>query len=284
MPEQESEPQQETPRPSTDIRIEETQTLIPKLRRVHIGAAFVWLGRGAQDMQACPVPSLFYGFCFAAMGLAVTMVFEHAYQYTSAMTSGFLLLGPFFAMGLYELSRRRERGDGCRFASSLTIWRRNASNIGVFALVLTVIFLIWARASLVMFALFYTNEIPNLSGFLNQVLRMENLDFMAVYIGVGLVFATLVFSVSVVAIPMMLDRKADAITSMFTSVAAVAANPGALFVWAALIVLLTVVGFMTFHIGLVFLMPMIGHGTWHAYRGLVEPDSPATSSRSSTTG
>jgi len=273
--------QQKTPDDNNDIRYEETQTLIPKLRRVHVAAALVWLGRGAQDMQACPLASLFYGFCFAAMGLSVSAVFEHAYQYTSALTSGFLLLGPFFAMGLYELSRRREKGEGCRFASSLTIWRRNASNIGVFALVLTVVFLVWARASLVMFALFYTNEMPNLSGFLNQVIKLENIEFVAVYIGVGLIFAALVFAISVVAIPMMLDRRADAITSMFTSVAVVAANPGAMLVWAFLIVSLTLIGFLTFHIGLIFLMPMIGHGTWHAYRALVEPD---TQSKSSTSG
>lgn len=273
--------QQKTPDDDNEIRYEETQTLIPKLRRVHVAAALVWLGRGAQDMQACPLASLFYGFCFSAMGLSVSAVFEHAYQYTSALTSGFLLLGPFFAMGLYELSRRREKGEGCRFASSLTIWRRNAANIGVFALVLTVVFLVWARASLVMFALFYTNEMPNLSGFLNQVIKLENIEFVAVYIGVGLVFATLVFAISVVAIPMMLDRRADAITSMFTSVAVVAANPGAMFVWAFLIVSLTVVGFLTFHIGLIFLMPMIGHGTWHAYRALVEPE---VQNKSSTRG
>jgi uncharacterized membrane protein len=279
MPEQQSEPQ-----PEAQIKIEDTQTLIPKLRKVHAGAAFVWLGRGAQDMQACPVASLFYGFCFAAMGLLISSVFERAYQYTSALTSGFLLLGPFLAMGLYELSRRRERGDGCRFVSSLTIWRRNAPNIGVFALVLTVVFLVWARASLVMFALFYTNEIPNLSGFLNQLMRLENIEFVAVYIGVGFVFAALVFAVSVVAIPMMLDRKADAVTSMFTSVAAVAHNPAALLVWAIMIVLLTLVGFLTFHIGLIFLMPMIGHGTWHAYRALIEPESVPPNASSSTTG
>ncbi|QSI75339.1 MULTISPECIES: DUF2189 domain-containing protein [Niveibacterium] len=273
--------QQKTPDDNNEIRYEETQTLIPKLRRVHVAAALVWLGRGAQDMQACPIASLFYGFCFAAMGLSVSAVFEHAYQYTSALTSGFLLLGPFFAMGLYELSRRREKGEGCRFASSLTIWRRNASNIGVFALVLTVVFLVWARASLVMFALFYTNEMPNLSGFLNQVIKLENIEFVAVYIGVGLIFAALVFAISVVAIPMMLDRRADAITSMFTSVAVVAANPAAMLVWAFLIVALTLIGFLTFHIGLIFLMPMIGHGTWHAYRALVEPDNQ---NRSSTNG
>lgn len=273
--------QQKTPDDNNEIRYEETQTLIPKLRRVHVAAALVWLGRGAQDMQACPIASLFYGFCFAAMGLSVSAVFEHAYQYTSALTSGFLLLGPFFAMGLYELSRRREKGEGCRFASSLTVWRRNASNIGVFALVLTVVFLVWARASLVMFALFYTNEMPNLSGFLNQVIKLENIEFVAVYIGVGLIFAALVFAISVVAIPMMLDRRADAITSMFTSVAVVAANPAAMLVWAFLIVALTLIGFLTFHIGLIFLMPMIGHGTWHAYRALVEPDNQ---NRSSTNG
>ena len=243
----------------------------PTIRNVGFGAPFQWIARGFSDLKACPVASLFYGFCFTAMGLLVTFVFEHAYQYTSAVTTGFLLLAPFFAMGLYELSRRRELGQACALAPTLTVWRRNAGNIAVFAAVLTVIFLIWARASLVVFAIFYTREMPNLSGFLSQVLSMENMEFLLVYFGVGFVFALLVFAVSVVSIPLMLDRNQDAVTSMLASIRALAENPMPLLVWAALIVGLTLLGFMSFHLGLAVLMPVVGHATWHAYRDLVEP-------------
>jgi uncharacterized membrane protein len=243
----------------------------PTVREVSAGAPFGWIARGFADLLHCPIPSLFYGFCFAAMGLLITFVFEHAYEYTSALTSGFLLLGPFLAMGLYEISRRRELGQGCALTPTLTVWRRNAGNIGIFAVVLGVVFLIWARASLVVFALFYTNEMPNLSGFLGQVLSLENLEFLAVYFGVGLVFATIVFAASVVSIPLMLDRNQDAITSMLASFGALGRNPGAMIIWAVLIVGLTLVGFLSFHLGLVVLMPVIGHATWHAYRSLVEP-------------
>ncbi|ANQ84588.1 DUF2189 domain-containing protein [Azoarcus olearius] len=243
----------------------------PDVRDVPATSPLRWLARGFSDLRACPIPSLFYGFCFAGMGLLITFVFEHAYEYTSALTSGFLLLGPFLAMGLYEISRRHERAEGCALGPTLTVWRRNAGNIGLFAVVLGIVFLIWARASLVVFALFYTNEMPNLSGFLEQVLKMENLEFLAVYFGVGLLFAGIVFAVSVVSIPLMLDRNQDAITAMLASVAALARNPAAMLVWALVIVCVTVLGFLTFHVGLVVLMPLIGHATWHAYRDLVGP-------------
>lgn len=243
----------------------------PKARDVKAGAPFRWLANGLSDLRSCPIPSLFYGFCFAGMGLLVTMVFEHAYEYTMAVTSGFLLLGPFLAMGLYEISRRRELGENCSLAPTLTVWRRNAGNIGIFAVVLGVIFLVWARASLVIFALFYSNEVPNLTGFLSQVVRLENLDFLAVYFGVGFVFASIAFGVSIVSIPLMLDRNQDAISSMLGSIGVLFRNPGTMLVWAFLLVALTIIGFMTFHLGLVFLMPVIGHATWHAYRELVEP-------------
>ncbi|QID17722.1 DUF2189 domain-containing protein [Nitrogeniibacter mangrovi] len=243
----------------------------PAIRDIKATSPFRWFASGWRDLLSCPIPSLFYGFCFAAMGLLITFVFEHAYEYTSGLTSGFLLLGPFLAMGLYEISRRRERGDGCSLTPTLMVWKRNAGNIGVFAVVLGVIFLVWARASLVVFALFYTEEMPNLSGFLDQVLRFENFEFLGVYFAVGLLFATIVFAVSVVSIPLMLDRNQDAITAMLASVGALARNPATMMAWAAGIVIMTIIGFMTFHLGLVVLMPIIGHASWHAYRDLVEP-------------
>ncbi|NMG43438.1 DUF2189 domain-containing protein [Aromatoleum toluvorans] len=251
--------------------------VFPTVREVDAGAPLRWIGRGIGDLRACPIPSLFFGFCFAAMGLLVTMVFEHAYEYTAAMTSGFLLLGPFLAMGLYELSRQREQGRACALLPALAVWRRNAGNIGIFAIVLGVIFLVWARASLVIFALFYTNELPNLSGFLNQLVAFENLEFLLVYFGVGLMFACIVFAASVISVPLMLDRDQDAITSMLASIAALARNPGAMLVWASIIVILTLIGFLSFHLGLVVLMPVVGHASWHAYRDLVAPAADTSS-------
>ena len=101
--------------------------------------------------------------------------------------------------------------------------------------------------------------------------EQKNLEFLLVYCCVGFVFALLVFAVSVVSIPLMLDRNQDAVTSMLASIRALAENPLPLLVWAALIVGLTLLGFMSFHIGLAVLMPVVGHATWHAYRELVEP-------------
>ena len=262
--------QNDTP-PTAKVRENDPDLPFPVVRDVPISAPLRWIGRGASDLKACAIPSLFYGFCFAGMGLLLTVIFRHAYEYTSALTSGFLLLGPFLAMGLYELSRRRERGEVCALLPTLTVWRRNAGNIGVFAVVLGVVFLVWARASLVVFALFYTNEMPSLSGFTAQVLSLENLEFLAVYFGVGLIFAFIVFAASVVSIPLMLDRNQDAVSSMLASFAALLRNPGAMLVWGFLIVSLTLLGFLTFHVGHVIMMPIVGHASWHAYRDLIEP-------------
>lgn len=253
----------------------------PNPRPVSNSAPFGWLRKGIADLIACPIPSLFYGFCFAAAGLLVTMVFARAVEYTLAMTSGFLLVAPLLAMGLYEISRRRQHGESCLLFPTLTVWRRNASNIGVFAIVLGIIFLIWARVSMVIFALFFTNEMPSLSGFMSQLFRLENIEFVLVYLGVGLFFALLAFGISIVSIPLMLDRNQDAISSMLSSVRVLFHNPLPMLIWAVLITLLTIVGFLTFHLGLVVVMPVLGHATWHAYRDLVEP---LQTSKSSTTG
>ncbi|WP_341644209.1 DUF2189 domain-containing protein [Thauera sp. SDU_THAU2] len=243
----------------------------PTIREVSLGAPLRWIARGIDDLKTCAIPSLFYGFCFAAMGLLLTITLRHAYEYVAALTSGFLILGPFLAMGLYEISRRRERGEACRLLPTLTVWRRNAGNIGLFAVVLGVLFLLWARASMVVFALFYTSEMPDLSSFVTQLLRLENLEFLAAYFGVGMLFAFLSFAASVVAVPLMLDRNQDAISSMLASFSALLRNPGTMLVWAFLIVLLTLFGFLIFHVGLIVMMPIVGHATWHAYRDLIEP-------------
>jgi uncharacterized membrane protein len=243
----------------------------PRIRQVPFSAPLRWLTSGIDDMKHCPRASFFYGACFAVMGLLLRSVFRNAYEYTSALTAGFLLVGPYLCIGLYDISRRRQEGQSCDLVPTLTAWKPNVGAIGIYSLILTVIMLVWARASLVTFALFYTSEMPSLQGFLKQVLSWNNLEFLFIYFLVGGLFATLVFCTSVISIPMLLERNQDAVTAVIASFASVVRNIPAMLLWAVLIVVLTMIGFATLFIGLIITAPLIGHATWHAYRHLVEP-------------
>ena len=242
---------------------------LPAIRAVTVGAPLRWLAAGWRDFLANPVPSAFYGACFAAMGFLIYFVFGRAYQYVSALVTGFFLVGPFLAIGLYDLSRRRERGQPAGLAPTLDAWRPNVGSVGIFSLVLCGILLVWARASLVVFALFFTYDMPDLHGFLAQVVSFKHGEFLLAYLCVGGFFALLVFAISVVSVPMMLDRNTDGILASLTSLRTFATNVPAMIVWGSLIVLLVALGFATWFAGLVVVVPVIGHATWHAYRDLV---------------
>jgi uncharacterized membrane protein len=236
---------------------------------VPITAPFSWLALGWADLRRAPVASLAYGTIFALMGWLIALVFRHAYEYTSALAAGFLLLGPFLATGLYDISRRLQRDERVRFRDTATAWRANLGAFSLFALVLTIIMLIWARASLVTFALFFSAGMPTLKSFIAQVVTVEHFDFLLTYLAVGALFAAIVFAVSVVSVPLMLDRGTDTIVAALTSVRALFTNPLPLMVWALLIVIVIGAGFASFFIGLVVAAPVIGHATWHAYKSLV---------------
>ena len=242
----------------------------PKLRDVPVERPLIWLKRGWGDLAACPLASLFYGLCFVGGGALMVLALGGAPEYIADVTSGFLIGGPFFAIGLYDISRRRERGEPCRLAPTLTAWRGNAGNLGLFTAILLVIFLVWARASMVVFALFYSGEMPTLAGFLRHVVSTDHLGFLAAYFAVGGFFALIAFAISLIAIPLMLDRNHDAITAAIASVRALFMNPAPMFVWAGLIALLGGLGLVTFLAGMLVIGPLLGHATWHAYRDLVE--------------
>lgn len=236
-------------------------------------APLQWIAAGASDLRRAPLASLFYGTAFAVMGWLVYFVFQHAYEYTSALTAGFLLLGPFLCTGFYDISRRLGRGEPVSLVPTLSAWRKNLGAFSLFALILTVIMLVWARAALVTFALFFSSGMPTLAGFLSRVISLEHWDFVLTYMAVGGVFAALVFSVSVVSVPMMLDRDTDTVVAALTSIRALLENTAPLVLWAVLITLLIAAGFATLFIGLVITAPIVGHATWHAYNDLVIRDT-----------
>lgn len=254
-----------------DIRtVIDDSSPFPPVRRIGALRPLAWLRLGWQDCRAAPAMSLFYGLCFAAMGLLLRLLLANAPQYLSGMSIGFLLLGPVLALGLYDISRRLEQGEGAMGRSVLAI-RGRWSNIGILALVLGVIMLVWARASLVIFALVYTKGMPTMDNFLSYLFAWDNLDFLVAYACVAYLFASLVFALSWVSIPLMLDRDTDAISSMIISSVSLFMNIPATMVWAALIVALVVLGFGTWYLGLIVAMPVIGHASWHAYREVVGP-------------
>lgn len=251
-------------------------SILPGVRRVGVGAPFDWLARGWEDFRASWKASAFYGIVFAAMGWLVAYVFRHAYEYVWGLTTGFLLVGPFVAIGLYELSRRRERGEPPWLAPTLDAWRPNVGSIGIFALVLGVLLLVWSRASLIVIAVSFPDQMPSLDNFTANALSGENLEFLLAYFAVGGFFAVLVFAIAVVSVPMMLDRNTDGIVAALTSLRACRENVGPMLVWAALIALVVGAGFLLWFAGLIVAVPVIGHATWHAYKALVsEPASKA---------
>jgi uncharacterized membrane protein len=252
-----------------------TASRFPTIRQVHARAVFGWVQAGWHDCRQSGFASLFYGTCFAAAGWLMQVVFEHASALFAGLATGFLLFGPFLSFGLYDLSRRIEIGEPPRLAPTLVAWRPNLANIGVFAALLAVVLLIWARASIIVFALFFAGGLPSFAEVVRTVLTFEQADFAIVYFAVGGFFACFVFAISVIALPMMLDRKTDAITAAIASLFACARNPGPMLLWAACIAILAAIGFATLFLGLVVTMPLVGHASWHVYRAVVADEEQA---------
>jgi len=228
-----------------------------------------WLSRGLQDLFAELGIALFYGMCFWAMAMTLGAVFRYKPEYTMSIVSGCLLVGPFLAMGLYEVSRRRERGLTPDLGTSLTCWDRHIGSMGLLVLVLVVLELLWGRASLVVFAVFFNTGMPSTAGVLEAVFNPQNWEFVAVYTVVGGFFAGLVFATSVVSIPMILDRDTDAISASITSLQAFFSNLPVMLLWGVLITGLIAIALVPWGLGLLLIGPWLGHATWHAYRGAV---------------
>ncbi len=227
-------------------------------RDIGLWAPLRWLKLGYRDMIAAPRLSLAYGLLIMLLSYGVSAlayVFGN-YVLLFVLLSGFVFVGPVIAIGLYEISRSLARGQTPALAEGWHATRSHLGNTMIFALVLLIIFLVWVRAGSMVHAFFPPNAEPQLK---------DLALFLGIGSAVGSIFAVIVFSASAFSLPMMADRKVDAITAVITSVNAVLRNKLSMVVWIVLIVAAVGLSFATLLVGLGFLMPLIGHATWHAY-------------------
>jgi uncharacterized membrane protein len=228
-----------------------------------------WLKLGWQDFQRCPRIGLFYGLCFFLMGHALMAVFQNAPAYVLALSAGFLLMGPFLCLGLYDASKAMQtHSHRPSLRASLQAWRPTKGTMAIFAGVLLILEMLWGRASLVVFAVSF-NTMPEKANILAMLIDPENIGFLVTYMVVGAVFAGLIFTTSVISIPMIMDRQVDAISAGLTSIRACLQNPGVMLLWGALITGIILLAMLPVFLGLFVAGPVIGHATWHAYRHIV---------------
>ena len=184
-----------------------------------------------------------------------------SYWVLLALLSGFVFIAPVLALGLYAISRQLEAGVTPSLASGLRQQRRSLGNAMVFALVLLIVFLVWARAGSMVHVFFPADADPGWQGLV---------VFFGIGSAVGSLFALVSFAISAFSLPMLCDRDVDAVSAVVSSVNAVLRNKRAMAVWVALIVLLTALGFATALVGLSVTLPLLGHATWHAYRDTLD--------------
>ena len=249
------------------VEDEHIEPLFYPANSLDAGAPVRWLKAGWSDFSRAPAQSLTYGIGLVLFGYLLTWLAWSRGHVVLLFTlvTGFVLTGPVLAFGLYSISRQLELGLKPRIGYCIEASRTHLRNELLFALVVLVILLIWARAASMVHVFFPVSEDLGVLGWL---------QFLAVGSVVGAVFAALVFTTSAFSLPMMLDRGTDAITSALTSTNAVLKNKGVMVLWGALIVALVAIGFATAYLGLAVILPLIGHATWHAYREAIPPAGP----------
>jgi len=229
------------------------------------------LKAGWRDFRRAPAFGLFFSFFYVLGGILIYLQLDVIGQsfWIIPLATGFPLLAPFFAVGLYEVSHRLEQGDDLDWAAILgVIFRQKDRQFPTMAAVIVFIFLFWLFIAHMIFALFLGLEpMTNiLSDWQHTILSQKGLTMLAVGTAVGAACAFVLFSLTVMSLPLLLDRELDFITAMISSFQLVLANLVPMVCWGLVISALMLIGMLPFFLGLFIVLPVLGHATWHLYR------------------
>jgi uncharacterized membrane protein len=240
---------------------------------VTIDDTFLWLGAGWRDFMAAGWVSIGYGLIFVVAGILLTVgLFYAGLEYLiPLMISGFLLVGPALTVGFHAISRDLEHGQKPGLRRALMSWRANSAPLLGTGLALLLFMIVWARLAVMIFAVSFPYTSMDPQSMLNAVLfSVEGYIFLGIGTAVGGVLAVMAFMGSVASLPIMLDEGAGFLEAIVTSVVAVMLNLRTMLFWAVIIVVITGAGLIVGYIGLILTLPLIGHSSWHAYRGLIK--------------
>ncbi len=239
-------------------------------RHLPLDIGFKWLAMGWRDIVRQPLLSLLYGLSIAVLSImfiALLVALEYDYILFPAL-AGFLIVGPLLGVGLYAKSRAHEAGKSIALGEMLFVKLRSGAQIFYATLLLCLLMLLWMRAAVLLYALFFgVTPFPGLSHIVDLLVN-EPMGWAMLGVGtaVGGLFASFAFALSAFSIPMLLDRRTDALTAMGTSMALVWNNVAPMIAWGAIILFLSAVGVATFMVGFIVIFPLLGHASWHAYR------------------
>jgi uncharacterized membrane protein len=250
----------------TDIPAEPSP--LPEVGRVTLPELLAALRAGARDFRAAPAFGVFFSTFYVAVGLGLTVLGAGTFVWTLVLALGFPLVAPFAAVGLYEVSRRLEAGDPLDWSSILgVVLREKDRQIPWIGVILVLVFLFWSFFAHMLFALFMgLSTLTNISSSYEALLTPTGLTMMAAQVAVGGAVAFLVFSLTVVSLPLLLEREVDFVTAMLLSIRTVARNLPVMILWAATIAALLFAGMVPYFLGLFVVLPILGHATWHLYR------------------
>lgn len=250
----------------------------PDVRRISVADVFAAFRQGLDDFWEKPSHYVFLCLIYPIAGLVLARWTSGAnlVPLLFPLMSGFALIGPFAALGLYEISRRREAGLDISWKHALDVRRSPAIPsilaVGVFLLAIFIAWLLTAQSLYT--SLFGPEEPESILTFVREVFTTpEGLRLILLGNSIGFVFAFVVFCTTVVAFPLLLDRDVGALSAIVTSVKAILVNPIPMALWGLIVVGLLVVGFLTLFVGLAIFLPVLGHATWHLYRKMVVPSA-----------
>jgi uncharacterized membrane protein len=239
------------------------KTMLVPCRKLATGAAFQWLRAGWVDFRNALRISLSYGFFVFLISVLVAWLswVLGGYVLLISTLSGFVFVAPMLAFGLYSVSRQLCEGRVPSFRHTFNAIKRPLGNSMVYTLILLVVFLLWARAGMMVQVFFPMGSNPDWG---------HVTTFLLIGSAVGSIFACVSFAASVFSLPMLANRDIDVITAVISSINGVLRNKRAMLVWALLICTLTFIGFITAGIGLIVIIPWLAYATWHGYRAALD--------------